>query len=272
MERQDEGLVRDKHARNTFQEIKEVETVAEPTIEDLAKAIRKQPLNKPLYRKILIRLRDEGTTEEMEEFISSLSDFKYAVQPEGRFLEVLERAGGIERIGQIPTEISDLPLTPFEEISGSDALDNGSGSQEPLNEAFPSETLSNSPLNDDPSLDAESDAAEAEDSIRGVIWKTSGLGEEYLAETEPSNRLHTLFNKESDRIPEYELVMRACADEPLSLDRVVEILKKGKEERGITNNVHPSVYLDRLEAAGMITWMDGWKLTEEGRDCLKEIQ
>ena len=34
----------------------------------------------------------------------------------------------------------------------------------------------------------------------------------------------------------------------------------------------PSVFVDRLEACGVIRWRNGWELTDEGRDLLKDLK
>lgn len=67
------------------------------SLELLQRAIWKQPLHKHIYRKILVYLNEAHTTEETEAFIAEVPEFAYAIYPEGRLLDVLERAGGIER-------------------------------------------------------------------------------------------------------------------------------------------------------------------------------
>ena len=36
--------------------------------------------------------------------------------------------------------------------------------------------------------------------------------------------------------------------------------------------MQPSVFVDKLEAAGAVEWRDGWVLTDEGRSYLQELR
>ncbi|WP_304425910.1 hypothetical protein [uncultured Adlercreutzia sp.] len=221
------------------------------TLEDLTRAVSKQPLHKHTYRKLLAFFNEEHTTEEAEAFLEEVPEFAYAVQPAGRFLEVLERVGGIER----------LP----EEASAE--TDEGAGAQEAFAHA------------DEVDAEAVAEAVDGDGeeeispsvSLVGAHWVITDLGREYVEASDPRVPLRSLIAEDPARQDGYLLVLRRCAEEPRTRADLESALKAYQKEMGSAAQVFPSVFLDKLERVGGLYWKEKWSITEEGREILAEL-
>lgn len=72
----------------------------------------------------------------------------------------------------------------------------------------------------------------------------------------------------------YVELLSFCGDAPRPY-KAIETFLSGRTvlERGDNRlPMLPSVFVDRLEACGVIRWRNGWELTDEGRDLLKDLK
>lgn len=242
--------------------IREDEQAApEFTLEGLLKAIAKQPLHRHIYRKLLVFLNDEHSTEEAEAFLAEVPEFAYAVQPEGRFLDVLERAGGIERLCQFKDlengadsegdRAEDTCSNVVESLDGGPKAEDAIGVEE-------AEGLGEAPQ----------DALAA---LAGAHWLTTDLGREYIEATDPVAPLNELITQNASRTDSYLLVLERCAKEPQSLADLEKAIRAFQRENKSAAQIQPSVYLDRLERVGGLYWKGQWNITEEGREILASL-
>lgn len=213
---------------------------SEHTIETLRHALTKQPAHKHIYRKVLSFFQQTHTTEEAEAFIAEVPEFTYALQPEGRFVFVLEREGAIER-------------------------------EQPEQQPEAGPNADEAPAVADDGEDAAAQAAGEEYGIVGAVWNITELGCAYLAETDPAPMIHDQVLADSARTVPYLRVLEACAKAPRSLSEVEALIKAFYQENPAAEEVRASVFLDRLERAGGLYWKDKWNITEEGRACLEEL-
>ena len=247
---------------NFEERIREDEQAApEFTLEGLLKAITKQPLHRHIYRKLLIFLNEEHSTEEAEAFLAEVPEFAYAVQPAGRFLDVLERAGGIERRSQ-----------------DEDLVDGVDGEDERVGDIFPSDAEFSESNAEAEGVAALEEAGEFEETpqdalatLVGAHWLTTDLGREYIEATDPIAPLNELITQDTSRTDSYLLVLERCAREPQSLADLEKAIRAFQRENESAAQIQPSVYLDRLERVGGLYWKGQWNITKEGREILASL-
>ena len=228
------------------------------TLEGVTHAICKQPLNRPIYRRILMFFDEEHSTEEAEAFIAEIPEFTYAIQPEGRFLDVLERYGGIERVvvedeeaeGAEPAEaIDDTQDDAAEDVEAGDAADAAAEEAVAEDEA-PVDELA---------------------SLVGARWIVTDLGRQYVEATDPMAPLKQLITQDADRTETYLMVLGLCAEAPQPLAEIERAVRALQNENKSAAQIQPSIYLDRLERVGGLYWKGQWNITEEGRKILADL-
>lgn len=228
------------------------------TLEGLTHAICKQPLNRPIYRRILMFFDEEHSTEEAEAFIAEIPEFTYTIQPEGRFLDVLERYGGIERVvvedeeaeGAEPAEaIDDTQDDAAEDVEAGDAADAAAEEAVAEDEA-PVDELA---------------------SLVGARWIVTDLGRQYVEATDPMAPLKQLITQDADRTETYLMVLGLCAEAPQPLAEIERAVRALQNENKSAAQIQPSIYLDRLERVGGLYWKGQWNITEEGRKILADL-
>jgi hypothetical protein len=113
---------------------------------------------------------------------------------------------------------------------------------------------------------------EVDDLVTDFAYQTTEVGLEALAKVLPSVRARELF----DEYPEYESTFREVLEflvETHSMGEVdtflrgrdVLTLHKTEDNRPI----QPSVFVDKLERAGLIFWQDGWKVSPAGKELVE---
>lgn len=238
-----------------------VEEEARPefTLEGLTKAVCKQPLHRHLYRHLLVYLEDEHSTEEAEEFLAQVPEFAYAIQPAGRFLDVLERAGGIERLAEEEEAEEDLSFGDADDAlsADADALELDEYDEDALAEI------------DEETEEAPQDALA---TLVGAHWLITDLGREYVEATDPIAPLHTLITQDPSRMKGYLMVLQMCSEGPKPLAELEKAIRALQQEDKSTAQIHPSIYLDRLERVGGLYWKGQWNATEEGREVLADLK
>ena len=227
------------------------------TLEGLNKAICKQPLHRHIYRQLLVFLEEEHSTEEAEAFLEEVPEFTYAIQPAGRVLDVLERAGGIERLPEEEEDVDEIDFSAEE-----DELDAETDDLE-LDE-FDAEQLEEEEVEEGPQ--------DALATLVGAHWIITDLGVEYVEATDPIQPLITLITQDPSRTSGYLLVLEMCAEGPKSLADLERALKQLQEEDESAAQIKPSVFLDRLERVGGLYWKSQWNATKEGKQVLADLK
>lgn len=116
---------------------------------------------------------------------------------------------------------------------------------------------------------------ELDDLVQGWRYETTEAGKQVVAHFAPARRMARLLDVHPTAAGAYSQVMRYC-EQPRSrddlaafiehenlLETIQAVLPKGSALR-------PSVLMDKLEAAGMLAWQNGWTITDAGRRYLQE--
>lgn len=114
-----------------------------------------------------------------------------------------------------------------------------------------------------------------DDAIASEALVTTEAGRRLLALAEPKRRMGLLLDSEPSRRETYLEVLGFIRDEHPSYGRIKELLAGRDILRAYLDghwvDVQPSVFVDKLEGAGMIRWEDGWTLTEAGESVLEDL-
>lgn len=111
---------------------------------------------------------------------------------------------------------------------------------------------------------------EIDDLIVEFQLETTVVGEQVVEELEPSRRLKDLLDEFPIRFESYKEVMEFCKT-PHSMKEInklfegrdLKILGTMHSDKSIP--IQPSVFVDKLEHAGILYWNGSWNLTLEGR-------
>ncbi|MDR1088594.1 MAG: hypothetical protein LBL23_04925 [Coriobacteriales bacterium] len=116
---------------------------------------------------------------------------------------------------------------------------------------------------------------EIDDLIFETAYRTNEVGLAVLGEFDPTARLKTLFETVPERLSTYAELL-SFLEEPrayVEVDALLrgrDILMLGRDEGD--RPLQPSVFLDKLAAAGGIVWSEGWIITDEGKELLEAIR
>ena len=115
---------------------------------------------------------------------------------------------------------------------------------------------------------------EVDDLISTYAFKTNLVGEAVIREYSPQSRLTTLLNISPAGYDTYIEVLEFLKEKRslVQIDRLLRGRKVLTEGRPENDPMHPSVFIDRLFAAGCIIFNDGWVITSEGKELLDTIQ
>lgn len=192
----------------------------------------------PLHREILYRTlgfcQQARSLAEIEDQIASYPEFGRAVQDQYHLICALEAAGGLTRT---PLDAQGEPVTP-EQLEG---------------------------LTED----------EADDLVATYAFATTDVGAALVEQHAPRARLVELMGIVPEREETFLELMAFIEEKPRTYREICDLLKGRPAlireiDGGRTQVMQPSVFLDKLEAAGGVEWNDGWVLTDEGRDFLDE--
>jgi hypothetical protein len=116
---------------------------------------------------------------------------------------------------------------------------------------------------------------EIDDLIEDFAFETNEVGAEVLERFSPKHRLMELLDIVPERYDTYIEVLGFLEQkrpfaEVDALLRGREILRSGREPG--EPPMQPSVFIDKLAAAGGAVWSDGWQITEEGKELLETIR
>ena len=117
---------------------------------------------------------------------------------------------------------------------------------------------------------------EIDDMIYNFNYVTTPLGLRLIEERSPRKRLEALLEWEPSRRDTYVQVLDFIAEEPRPYAQIESLLKGTPALEtvidGRIETMQPSVFLDKLERAGVLVWNKKWQITEEGLDYLKEMK
>ena len=193
------------------------------------------PLHRPVLYAILRACSEEvWQLEELEVYIQSLAEFKKATQPPFILIQWLKDAKLLDSWG---IDHYGADITP-ERCEG---------------------------LTPD----------EIEDLAASTAFKASPTGLLILDEFNPQDRLMHLLNISPARYDTYLEVLEFLQQErPFTeLDRLLRgksVLMDGRAQD--EGPMQPSVFVDKLAAAGGIVFREGWIITQEGKELLEKIK
>ncbi|MDK7724344.1 hypothetical protein QP551_06505 [Slackia exigua] len=200
----------------------------------LSRLITRQPLNRELMMRILSFCSEERTIADIDEFVAQFPEADRATENPAYMTKSLAREGGLS----VVEHAADGRVVAPEEKDG---------------------------LTED----------EVDDLVASVGYLVTDTGRAVAAEHSPAARLADLMGARPDRAETFEELLRFVKEEPRSYDDIKSLLA-GRPVletviNGRTEAVQPSVFVDKLERAGVLAWDKGWKLTEEGRSYLSDL-
>lgn len=117
---------------------------------------------------------------------------------------------------------------------------------------------------------------EIDDLVFSFNYVTTPLGLRLVDERSPRKRLEALLEWEPSRRATYVQVLDYIAEQPRDYAQIESLLKGSPALETIINGrietVQPSVFLDKLERAGVLVWNKKWQITEEGSEYLREMR
>ncbi|MEC4273311.1 hypothetical protein VJ923_09095 [Adlercreutzia sp. R25] len=210
------------------------ELTFEEKLAALNMTVMRHPLNREILYKALAYCREERPLREAEDYIASLPQFELATQNQYYLLMSLAKAHGLELIER--------------DERGERVFDD---QKEGLSED------------------------EVDDLIASISFKTTEVGDYFVDYNKPQARLADLLGLVPERADTYVELLRFVESEPRPYGQI-EALLRGKPALqtvidGRLETMQPSVFVDKLERAGALVWKDGWTLTEEGREFLRDL-
>lgn len=211
---------------------------AELTFEEklaaLNRTVMRHPLNREILYKTLAFCAEERPLREAEDFIAALPQFGLATQNQYYLLMSLVRAFGLELIERDEAD----EIVTAEQKEG---------------------------LTED----------EVDDLVAAISFKTTEVGAYFVDYNKPSARLVDLLNLDPARTDTYAELLEFVGASPRPYSQI-ETLLAGRPALqtvidGRAETMQPSVFVDKLERAGALVWKDGWTLTEEGREFLRDL-
>lgn len=224
-------------AENDVSILQKTEEAPELSFEEkviaLEQAVTKHPLNCEVLCRILSFCKDEERVLcDIEQDAAQCPQFKLATQNQYHMICTLERFYGLERIER---DENGEAITP-ERTEG---------------------------LTED----------EIDDLIWDICFKTTDVGKVIVEKHDPLVRIQNLFDAEPSRIELYQEVLAFIAEAPRTYGEIQGLLR-GRPElttdaAGEHKRIQPSVFVDKLERAGALVWIEKWKITDEGRHFLE---
>ena len=201
----------------------------------LTEAVARQSLHREIFYKTLVFCTESRPLAEIEQQIASYPEFKHAANNPYHFVQVLENAGGLER----------FELDEEGEVVGPERKEG---------------------LTED----------EVDDLVAGYAFMTTAVGLAVVEQHTPRARIIELLNLVPERADTYIELLDFCSEEPRTYSEISQLLKGRpalvRMVDGEPQTMQPSVFVDKLEAAGGMVWRDGWVLTDEGRAYLAELR
>lgn len=201
----------------------------------LTESVARQPLHREIYYKTLVFCEEARPLRDIEGEIATFAEFKGAANSQYHFIEVLEQAGGLERF---ELDEEGEVVTP------------------------------------------ERKEGLTEDEVDDLVWDyafmTTPAGLAVVEQHAPRARIIELLDLVPERKDAYIELLEFCSEEPRAYNEIRQLFV-GRDVlvrlvNGEPQTMQPSVFVDKLEAAGAVEWRDGWVLTGEGRSYLQELR
>ena len=201
--------------------------------------LQANPLNRPsLYQILKACQAKRRLLHELEQHIQGLTEFQRATQPPYQLIQWLV---GCDALDVIELDEEGARISPEQK------------------EAWRAEGLSQDDI---------------EDRIQDLAYQTNEVGSAVIEEFSPKHRLVKLLNDRPERYDSYIELLQFLEQKRsyLEVDQLFrgrEVLMSGRPEG--ERPMQPSVLLDKLSAAGSISFNDGWMITEEGKELLEGL-
>lgn len=116
---------------------------------------------------------------------------------------------------------------------------------------------------------------EVDDLVASVQFETTEVGRTFVCQHDPRRRLAELLDAEPVRKSCYIELLGFCNEQPRTYAEIEALLRSNAvllSEKKSGLPLQPSVFVDKLERAGILEWRDGWSLSQEGRGCLDALK
>ena len=201
----------------------------------LEETVCRHPLNREVLYRLLAYCSQERTLAEIEEAVASWPEFKTATQNQYRLAEHLVRADGLEKIER-------------------DEHGNPVSTQ------------------DKAGLDEDA----VDDLVQSTSYRTTDAGARFVEQHRPQARLVELLQLAPERADVYRELLEFVRDQPRTYGEIAELLRDRPILEtvidGARHTMQPSVFVDKLERSGALVWNEGWRLTEEGDEFLRDLK
>lgn len=116
--------------------------------------------------------------------------------------------------------------------------------------------------------------AEGCGDVAEAVFSATPEALEVVARHTPKRRWEALVEQAPACRDAYIELLSFCGGAPRPYKDIEELLAGSAvlERGGGKLPMLPSVFVDRLGACGVIRWRNGWELTDEGRDLLKDLK
>ncbi len=217
------------------EEMRSVSEEGQLPVEELYFVINKHPLNREIFYKILRECISPQFLSELEDKVASFSEFQSAMQSPYWYIKRLVEFGGLDRI---------------------DIDKSGEAITAERAEALTEE--------------------EIEELVVDSMFVTTEVGSQIVEEFSPKKRLAELFRKMPARKETFIEVLEYCEVQARPYSSICSLLK-GRPVLEVSTErprgIQPSVFVDFLEKSSVIVWgNEGWTLSEEGRDILRDLR
>lgn len=206
----------------------------EKCLDFLEREVCRHPLNRELLYKTLELCLDSLELSALEQRMLSFPEAAQATQDPYHLVCLLEDAGGLRR-----TELDG---------EGREVTD-----------------LQKRELTED----------EADDLVASVLFETTETGRTFVRQHDPRRRFAELLDAEPVRKNCYIELLGFCNERPRPYTEIETLLRSNAvllSEKKSGLPLQPSVFVDKLERAGILEWRDGWSLSQEGRGCLDALR
>lgn len=116
---------------------------------------------------------------------------------------------------------------------------------------------------------------EFDDLVVTYAYRTTDIGTEAARRFSPNEKLKQLLKDEQDRTSTYLEVLHFLEKEKKSFASIEALLRNRPVLQNTSRDgvkLQPSLFVDKLEATGVIAYDGGWCLTPEGKEMLATLE
>lgn len=231
----------------------------EAAVAQLVDVVYRHPRHREIYYSILSFCAEERTVDETESHAESHGEYRSALQSAATLVNVLVAEGGLayREYDAQGEEITEERLRALEDDLAQSWL-----AAHP--ETDPGQLAESAGFQD-----ALADARFALVERRAL--STTVVGNAVVELLNPLRRIEAYVASRPERSHLYVQVLELCRT-PHTLEEVGAAIKDDPaldpSAASDWQRIRPSYILDRLAEAGGLTWQDGWRITEAGREYL----